>query len=168
MKRLLKILFITTLALPLITGAIAVLAKFGDPWGMGADNPWGVFITAALPLLPPGLYQVFIWPLTYGVAIVLTPLALLQRRLFYLIPVLFYLIAISTFWTFNWLFAPEYLNAMFDGATYQPGYLNRGLRKIGVLLLTDSTLLVASILWWFWQECRTLGPSHHAESNCHY
>jgi hypothetical protein len=152
MKRLLKLLFVTTLMLPVITGTVAVVLGFGDPWGMGARNPWGVFVTAALPILPPGFYQVLVWPLTYGVAVVLSPVALLRRRRWYLIPVLLYLAAISASWSFNWALAPDYLNMMFEGTSYVPGRLNQQLWKIGIYLLTDSVVLASTILWWFWRE----------------
>lgn len=152
MKRLLKLLFVTTLMLPPIIGAVAVMSGFGDPWGMGATDPWGVFVTAALPILPPGLYQLLAWPLTYGVAVLMSPLALLRRRQYYLIAVLLYLAAISGFWLHGWVLAPDHLNMMFDPQSYVPGRLNSGLWKFGVYLLTDSVLLAATASWWFWRE----------------
>lgn len=152
MKRLLKLLFITTLMLPLATGTVAVMSGFGDPWGMGATDPWGVFVTAALPILPPGLYQLLAWPLTYGVAVLMSPLALLRRRQYYLIAVLLYLAAISGFWLSGWVLAPDYLNVTFAAQSYVPGRLNSGLWKFGVYLLTDSALLAATTSWWFWRE----------------
>ena len=152
MKRLLKLLLITTLVLPLATGAVAVLSGFGDPWGMGAKNPMGVFVTAALPVFIPGLYQVLAWPLTYGVALALSPLALLRRRWFYLIAVLLYLAAISGFWLLGWVLAPDRLDVIFDGKSYVPGRLDSNTWKLGVYLLTDSVLLAVTTLWWFWRE----------------
>lgn len=153
MKRLLKLLFVTTLVLPLIIGTVAVLSGFGDPWGMGAKNPGGVFITAALPILPPGLYQLLAWPLTYGVAVLVSPLALLRRRQYYLIAVLLYLAAISGFWLHGWVLAPDHLNMMFNPQSYmEPGRLNDGPWKFGVYLLTDTAVLVAAVSWWFWRK----------------
>lgn len=153
MKRLLKLLFVTTLMLPLIAGTVAVLSGFGDPWGMGAINPWGVFITAALPILPPGLWQLLAWPLTYGVAVLVSPLALLRRRQYYLIAVLLYLATISGFWLHGWVLAPDHLNMMFDPQSYvEPGRLSSRLWQFGVYLLTDTAVLVAAVLWWFWRE----------------
>lgn len=55
MLRLLKLLLIATLLLPLLTGVLAVSLGFGDPWGMGSKDPWGIFLTAALPVLVPGM-----------------------------------------------------------------------------------------------------------------
>lgn len=161
MKRLLKLLLVTTLMLPPITGAVAVLSGFGDPWGMGARDPLGVFVTAALPILPPGIYQWLTWPLTYGVAIVLSPLALLQRRHYYLVTVLLYLAVISAGWLLAWTLDPDRLNVMLDPTSYIPGRLNSGVRKIGVYLLTDSGLLAAAISWWFWRK-RAPTPSLQA------
>jgi len=152
MKRLLKLLFVTTLMLPLITGTVAVLSGFGDPWGMGAKSLWGVFVTAALPILPPGLYQLLAWPLTYGVAVLMSPLALHQRRQYYLTVVLLYLVAISGSWLFGWSLAPDRLNVMFDTKSYVVGRLNSGLWKFGVYLLTNVAVLAATASWWFWRE----------------
>lgn len=151
MRRLLKMLLVATLLLPLATGSVAVLSGFGDPWGMGAQNPWGVFVTAALPILPPGLYQVLAWPLTFGVALLLSPLALLQRRMPYAITVLTILAAMSGGWLLAWIFAPEYLNTLLDGRSYLPGRLNSNLWKFGLLLLTDAAVLGATVGWWCWR-----------------
>lgn len=154
MKRLLKMLSISTLVLPLFTGAVAVIAKFGDPWGMGADDPWGIFLSAALPILVPGYYQIFIWPITYGVAVLLSPLVLVRQKMYFLIPVSIYLIFISTFWVFNWLFSYDNLNLLLDGQTYQPGNLNHGVKKIGIMLLTNSALLLLTLVWWWRNESK--------------
>jgi len=151
MRRLLKMLLVATLLLPLAAGSVAVLSGFGDPWGMGAQNPWGVFVTAALPILPPGLYQMLAWPLTFGVALLLSPLALLQRQVPYAITILTILAAMSGGWLLAWTFAPEYLNTLLDGRSYVPGRLNSNLRKFGVLLITDAAVLGATVSWWCWR-----------------
>jgi hypothetical protein len=161
MRRLLKLLFVATLLLPLAAGSVAVLSDFGDPWGMGAQNPWGVFVTAALPILPPGLYQVLAWPLTFGIALLLSPLALLQRRMPYAIAILTILAAMSGAWMLAWTFAPEYVNTLLDGRSYVPGRLNSDLWKFGVLLLTDAAVLGATVGWWCW---RARAPTPSSQS----
>lgn len=152
MLRLLKLLLLTTLLLPLITGTLAVALGFGDPWGMGSNDPWGIFVTAALPILPPGLYQILAWPLTYGVALLLVPLAAAGRGQWYAGALLLYLAALAITWAFNWAMAPDNLNALIDGTSYVPGRLNSTLRKLGIYLLTDSALAAATIAWWRWRR----------------
>ncbi len=152
MGRLLILLLVATLLLPLATGSVAVVSGFGDPWGMGAKNPWGVFVTAALPILPPGFYQVLAWPLTFGIALLLSPLALLQRRMAYPMVVLPILAAIAGGWLYGWTIAPDYLNTLLDGKSYVPGRLNSNLWKFGVLLLTDAAVVSAAVGWWYWRE----------------
>ena len=152
MKRLLKLLLVATLLLPLATGSVAVVSGFGDPWGMGARDPWGVFVTAALPILPPGLYQLLAWPLTFGIAILLSPLALFRKRQFYLIAVLPILAAMGGAWLLGWTLAPEYLNTLLDDRTYVPGKLNSGVWKFGMYLLTNVAVLSAIVSWWFWRD----------------
>lgn len=152
MKRLLTLLLVTTLLLPLVTGSVAVLSGFGDPWGMGGKDPFGVFVTAALPILPPGLYQVVAWPLTYGVALLLSPLALLRRRGIYLTAVLAFLLVIAGSWLIGWTLAPDQVNMLLEGRSYMPGRLNSGLWKLGVYLLTDAAVLAATVSWWLWRE----------------
>ena len=66
MLRLLKLLLVATFLLPVLTGVLAVSLGFGDSWGMGSKDPWGIFMTAALPFLVPGLYQIYAWPPTFG------------------------------------------------------------------------------------------------------
>jgi len=149
MTRLLKLLLVATLLLPLATGLVAVVFEFGDPWGMGAESAWGVFLTAALPFLVPGIYQVSAWPLTFGVAIVLSPLALLRRRTSCLIATLLVLTGMVSVWLLGWILAPDYLNTLFDGKTYVRGHLNSGVWKFGMYLLTDATVLSAAVSWWF-------------------
>lgn len=152
MKRLLKYLLITTALLPLATGTVAVLAGFGDPWGMGGKDAYGVFVTAALPILPPGLYQIMAWPLTYGVALLLSPLALLQRRGLYLTAVLLFLAGIVGSWLLGWTLVPDRVNILLDGKSYVSGRLNSGLWKFGVYLLTDAAVLGTTVCWWLWRE----------------
>jgi hypothetical protein len=152
MGRVLTLLLIATVLLPLATGTVAVVAGFGDPWGMGAKNPWGVFVTAALPILPPGFYQVLAWPLTFGIALLLSPLALLRRRMTYPMVVLPILAAIAGGWLYGWIIAPDYLNTLLDGKSYVPGRLNSDLWKFGVLLLTDAAVVSAALGWWCWRE----------------
>lgn len=118
---------------------------------MGGNDPWGIFVTAALPMLPPGLYQAWAWPLTYGVAILLSPLVLFQQRLYYLIAVRLYLAALSRIWLIGLSLNPDLLNVTFNDTSYARGQLNSGLRKFGVYLLTDATLLAAAASWWFWR-----------------
>jgi hypothetical protein len=154
-------LLVATLLLPLAAGSVAILSGFGDPWGMGAQNPWGVFVTAALPILPPGLYQVLAWPLTFGIALLLSPLALLQRRMPYAIAILTILAAMSGSWMLAWIFAPEYVNTLLDGRSYVPGRLNSNLWKFGVLLLTDAAVLGATVGWWCW---RARAPTPSSQS----
>ena len=156
MKRLLKLLLVATLLLPLATGLVAVVLDFGDPWGMGANDPWGVFLSAALPILAPGVYQVSAWPLTFGVAILLSPLALFRRRKFYLIAILLVLAGIVGAWLLCWTLAPDYLNTLLDGKTYVPGHLNSSAWKFGMYLLTDATVLSVTVAWWFWRAQRTI------------
>lgn len=152
MKRLLKLLVIATLLLPLVTGSVAVISGFGDPWGMGARNPWGVFMTAALPFLVPGFSQVFAWPLTFGIAILLSPLALFRKRMLYLIAILLILAPMCGAWLLGWMLAPDYLDTLFGGRSYVPGQLDSGTWKFGVYLLTDAAVLYATVGWWFWRE----------------
>ena len=152
MKRLLKLLLASTLVLPVVTGFVAVLAKFGDPWGMGSSDPLGVFITAALPILPPGAYQFLAWPLAYGLALLLSPLALRPRRRDYLDATLACLGLACAGWTIAWALAPDWLNARFGHPSVIPGSLNSPLRKFGVILLTDAAFLAATVSWWYWRE----------------
>jgi hypothetical protein len=148
MKSLLKLLLLTTILLPVISGTVAVLSGFDDPWGMGNKDAAGIFVTAALPILPPGLYQILSWPLTYGVAILISPLLFINRR-YYLITVLLYLAVISFIWLLGWKFYPDTLNTVFDRQTVVPGHLNRGVWKFGVYLLTDAGILAAAVCRWF-------------------
>lgn len=154
MTRLLKLLFVTTLLLFPIMGLVAVLAGFGDPWGMGSKSPAGVFVTAALPILPPGLYHLVAWPLTFGVALLMSLLVLLHRPRAYLVAVLAYLIALSLGWLLGWTLDPELLNRVLDGQTYVAGRLNRGVWKLGVYLLVDAALLAGALAWWFRTRAR--------------
>lgn len=149
MTRLLLLLLLTTVALPPITGLVAVLSGFGDPWGMGSKDPLGIFVSAALPVLVPGIYQIVAWPLTFGVALLLVPLAALRQGRWYLLVLLLYLAAIVAAWLFNWATAPDYLNALIDGRSYVPGRLNSNLWKLGVFLLTDSAMAAAAVTWWY-------------------
>ena len=162
MKRLLKLLLITTVLLPLATGTVAILAGFGDPWGMGGNDPYGIFVTAALPIMPPGLYQIMAWPLTYGIALLLSPLALLKRRDLYLTAMLLLLAGIVGSWLLGWTLAPDGVNILLDGKSYVPGRLNSNLWKFGVYLLTDAAVLGATVCWWLWRE-NALNPSLHEE-----
>lgn len=123
--RLLKYLFVATLVLPLIAGMVAVISGFSDPWGMGNKDPLGIFVTAALPILPPGLMQWFTWPMTFGVALLLSPLALMQRRQWYVLFLLVYLTALAGGWLLCATLTPEYLNSIVDGKSYVAGTLNR-------------------------------------------
>jgi hypothetical protein len=154
MKRLLKLLLITTGLLPLATGTAAIIAGFGDPWGMGDKNLYGIFITAALPILPPGLYQILAWPLTYGIAFLLSPLALLKQRGLYPTAMLLLLTGIARCWLIGWTLAPDRVNMLLDGKSYVPGRLNSNLWKFGVYLLTDAVVLDATICWWFWRTSK--------------
>ena len=156
MQRLLKLLLLTTALLPLATGTMAILAGFGDPWGMGGKDPCGIFITAALPILPPGLYQIMAWPLTYGFALLMSPLALLKRRGLYPAAMLLFLAGIAGSWLLGWTLAPDYVNISLDGKSYVPGRLNSNLWKFGMYLLTDAAVLCATVCWWFWREKGTL------------
>ena len=70
--------------------------------GMGGNDPYGIFVTAALPILPPGLYQILAWPLTYGIALLLSPLALLKRRGLYLTAMLLLLAGSAGSWLLGW------------------------------------------------------------------
>jgi hypothetical protein len=152
MKPLIKFLFVTTLALPPLTGLVAVLSGFGDPWGMGSKDPVGIFITAALPILPPGLYQLLAWPLTYGVGLLLAPLALLKRRSYYLLAVLVYIAAIGGGWILGWILSPDRVDVLLDGISYMPGCLNSNLWKFGIYLLTDAFVLATTASWWSWRR----------------
>lgn len=143
---------LTTLLLPLATGTLAVALGFGDTWGMGSKDPLGTFITAALPILPPGLYQILAWPLTYGVALLFVPLAAVGKGQWYVFAMLVYLAALAAAWSFNWVTAPDYLNLLIDGASYVPGRLNSNLRKFGVYLLTDSAFVAVTVVWWRWRR----------------
>lgn len=135
--------------LPPITGLVAVVSGFGDPWGMGSKDLWGVFLTAALPILPPGLYQILAWPLTYGVALLLVPVAGIGRGRWYVLPLLLYLAVITAAWSFTWATAPDYLNVLIDGKSYLPGRLNSNVWKFGIYFLTDGLLAAAAIVWWY-------------------
>ena len=152
MKRLLSLIVIATLLLQLVTGSVAVISGFGDPWGMGARNPWGVFMTAALPLFVPGFSQVFAWPLTFGIAILLSPLALFGRRKLYLIAILLILAPMCGAWLLGWMLAPDYLDTLIGGRSYVPGQLDSGTWKFGVYLLTHAAILYATVSWLFWRE----------------
>ena len=152
MKRLLKLLAIATLLLPVITGLVAVFSGFGDPWGMGAKDPRGVFITAALPFLIPGFLQVFAWPLTFGIALLLSPLALLRKRLVYFIAILLIIAPMCGAWLMGWILDPDYLDTLFGGRSYVPGRLDSGTWKFGVYLLTDAAVLFAVVGWWFLRD----------------
>jgi hypothetical protein len=150
MKSLLKLLLLTTILLPVILGAVAVLSGFDDPWGMGNKDAAGIFVTAALPVMPPGLYHLLSWPLTYGVVLLLSPVLFINRR-YYLTAALLYLAVISLTWLLGWKFYPDTLNRVFDRQTVVPGHLNRGVWKFGVYLLTDAGVLAAAVWWWFWR-----------------
>lgn len=152
MLRLLKLLLLTTLLLPLLTGALAVGLGFGDPWGMGSKDPWGIFITAALPFLVPGIYQVYVWPLTFGVAILLSPIIAVGKSRWYVGALLTYLAALATVWSFAWATTPDYLNLLIEGRSYNPGHLVSTVRKIGIYLLADSASAAVAIAWWRWRQ----------------
>jgi len=151
MKQLLKLLLLTTPILPILTGLLALWFGFGDPWGMGSKDPLGIFVTAALPILPPGLYQLLAWPLTYGVAVLLAPLALLQRRRYYLIGILIYIATVGGGWMLGWILFPDRIDVILDGKSYIPGRLNSNLWKFGIYLLTDAVLITVAVSWWSWR-----------------
>lgn len=152
MLRLLKLLLLTTLLLPLLTGALAVALGFGDPWGMGSKDPWGIFMTAALPVLVPGIYQIYAWPPTFGVAILLSPIVVVGKRDWYVGALLAYLAALAIAWSFAWATAPDYLNLLIEGRSYTPGELVRTVRKIGIYLLADCVSAAVAISWWRWRR----------------
>jgi hypothetical protein len=152
MLRLLKLLLLTTLLLPLLTGALAVSLGFGDPWGMGSKDPWGIFMTAALPFLVPGIYQIYVWPPTLGVAILLSPLVAVGKGKWYVGALLAYLAALATAWSFAWATKPDYLNLLSEGRSYNPGQLVSTVWKIGIYLLADCASAAAAIAWWRWRR----------------
>lgn len=152
MNRLLTTLLVATMLAPLAVGIVAVAAGFGDPWGMGAQSFWGVFMTAVLPVFPPGFYQVVAWPATFGVAFLLSPILFFGRPRHYMIAAMSYLAAISIGWVLAWKFNPDILNGMFDTQTFVPGRLNSNVWKFGVILLTDAALLALALLKWYWRE----------------
>jgi hypothetical protein len=119
---------------------------------MGAQDRWGVFITAALPILPPGFYQLLTWPLTFGVALLLSPLALLRRRHHYLIAVCVYASAIGATWVLAWLFDPDRLNLLWGAPTYDPARLDSVVLKSGVILLTHISIVLVTVSLWFWRS----------------
>jgi len=152
MLRLLKLLLLATLLLPLLTGTLAVALGFGDTWGMGSNDPIATFVTAALPILPPGLYQVLAWPATFGVAFLLAPLAAVSRGQWYTGTLLLYLAALVVACAVAWGISPDHLNALIDGTSYVPGRLNSTPRKLGVFVLADSVAAAAAVAWWQWRR----------------
>ena len=159
MASLLKWLMLMTLALPLITGIVALLLGFGDPWGMGAQDPWGVFVTAALPILPPGLWQVLAWPMTFGVAVLLSPVAR-WRPGYYIGIVLTYLALVAGAWlVLAWL-DPDVVDQWVSGSSYDPGQLDKRSFQFGVYLLADAGVLGAGLTWWYRRRRREpVGPT---------
>jgi len=154
MKRLIKLLFLTTLLVPPVAGMVAVFSGFHDTWGMGSKDPVGIFVMAALPLLPPGMYQWVAWPLTYGVAMLLSPLALLRMRNVYAMVMLTYLAVVAGGWLLGWLLNPVLLNEFFGYQTFQAGQLSNRLWEFGILLLTDAAVLAVTVSWWRWRGDR--------------
>ncbi len=154
MKRVLKYLFASTLLAPFAAGTAALIAGFGDPWGMGNKDPVGIFFTAALPVLPPGILQVLTWPATYGLALLASPLALLRRRRVYAIAVLAWLALLCGLWLYGWRADPDGLNWIVDGGSFRRGRLNSSTWKVGVILLAHSALLALTILLWLLREPR--------------
>ncbi|NJD86496.1 MAG: hypothetical protein FIB05_00600 [Betaproteobacteria bacterium] len=148
MLRLLAALFLATLVLPFATGSLALLAGFGDPWGMGARDPLGIFISAAVPVTVPGIYQIVAWPATFGLALVLSPLVAFRLDRPYRIALLTYLGVIAIAWLACWRWAPEILNDLVDNATFQPGRLNKNVWKFGLYLLVDAAVLAIAVLAW--------------------
>ena len=148
MIRLLGVLLLASLVLPIATGVLALAAGFGDPWGMGNRDPVGIFVTAALPVTVPGIYQIFAWPATFGVALALSPLAAFGKDRLYRIDVLAYLGAIALAWIACWRWAPEFLNGLFDLSTLRPGRLESSVWKVGLFLLVDAAILAIAVLAW--------------------
>lgn len=148
MIRLLGILFLATLVAPIAMGAVALAAGFGDPWGMGNRDPVGIFVTAALPVTVPGVYQFFAWPATFGVALVLSPLAAFGKDRLYRIAVLTYLGAVALAWIACWRWMPEFLNGVFDFATFRPGHLDSRVWRVGLYLLVDAAIVAIAISMW--------------------
>lgn len=149
MNRLLVTLLVTTILAPFAVGIMAVATGFGDPWGMGARNAWGVFMTAVLPVFPPGIYQIVAWPATFGVAFMLSPILFFGRPRHYMIAAMSYLAAVALGWLLAWKFAPDILNGTFDTQTFVRGRLNSNVWKFGVILLTYAGLLAAALLKWY-------------------
>ena len=152
MLRLLKLLLVATFLLPVLTGVLAVSLGFGDPWGMGSKDAWGIFLTAALPFLVPGIYQVYAWPPTFGVAILFSPLAAVGKGNGYVGVLLTYLIVLAAAWSFAWATAPDELNRLIEGRSYAPGQLVSTVWKIGIYLLADCASAAAAIAWWRWRR----------------
>jgi len=148
MVRLLGILFLATLVAPIAMGAVALAAGFGDPWGTGNRDPVGIFVTAALPVTVPGVYQFFAWPATFGVALALSPLAAFGKDRLYRVAILTYLGAIALSWIACWWLAPEFLNGLVDLSTFRPGRLNTGVWKLGLYLLVDAAIVAIAISMW--------------------
>lgn len=149
MSRLIKLLLISSLLLPFATGTVAVVADFGDPWGMGNNDPVAEFFSAVLPVTSPGFFQFWLWPLTYGVALLLSPLTFLRQQRYYAIALLLYLTVLSGGWLFGWAFAPDLLNGPH---AYAHGRLDQQTWKFGLMLLTDAALLAVTVGWWYWRR----------------
>ena len=148
MFRLLGLLFLGTILAPIATGILALAAGFGDPWGMGNPSRVAIFVSGAVPIIPPGINHVFAWPATFGVALVLSPLAAFGKDRLYRIAVFTYLGAIVLAWLAGWRWAPELLNGLVDLSTFQPGRLNKGVWQLGLFLMVDAALVAIAVLAW--------------------
>lgn len=68
-----KLLLWGSLALPLITGTIAMLGQYKDPWSGFVKSPQETFINYAIPFpVAAGCIQLVYWPLTIGAVVALS------------------------------------------------------------------------------------------------
>lgn len=85
-------------------------------------------------------------------AILLSPLGAAGTGTGYVATLLTYLAALVTAWSCAWATAPDHLNLLIEGRSYNPGQLVSTVWKIGIYLLADSASAAAAIAWWRWRR----------------
>ena len=68
-----KLLIFGSLVLPFVTGTIAVVGRYKDPWSGFEKPPLETFVNYALPIpVAMGCFQLICWPLTIGIVCVMS------------------------------------------------------------------------------------------------
>lgn len=136
-RMLRKNLLLASLLLPLITGTVAAIAKFKNPWNGFYDGPLETFVNFATPFpVAMGCMQIICWPLSFGVVIFLTFVKPLKWPVFFI------------------------------GAIYIAGFVGWGIAnnsdRFALYPITNATVILLVVIWTS-VKCVRVGKAEQTE-----